>query len=327
MRILIIGGNRFLGVELTARLLARGDDVTLLNRGSLADPFGGLVKRLRADRSTDAFDAALAGTTWDAVIDFALFDGPQAERLRRVLRGRAGHVVAISTGQVYLVRTPRPTLAVEADYDGPVLAAPPSPAEEEDCRYGVEKRAAEDALRASGLPHTVFRIPMVHGGRDHKHRLDALLRRMMDGGPILLTQPEAPVRQVFSSAVVEAILLTLARGPANRAWNLAWDEPLTARGFVEAVARAFGASPTVRVVSVAALRAAGLDPSAACSVNSAWMSALDASAAKRDLGFVHPPLEAWLPRAVHATITRWGPEAPPSLAQRAAELALKEVLS
>ncbi len=81
MKVLIIGGNRFLGVELTARLLARGDDVTLLNRGTLIDPFGAGVTRLRADRGTDEFDAALAGTHWDIVFDFALFDGAQTERL------------------------------------------------------------------------------------------------------------------------------------------------------------------------------------------------------------------------------------------------------
>ncbi|MFZ5443914.1 MAG: epimerase [Myxococcota bacterium] len=321
MRVLVIGGNRFLGVELTARLLARGDAVTLLNRGSLADPFGALVERLRADRGTDAFDAAVAGRTWDAVVDFALFDGAQARRLGRTLAGRVAHVIAISTGQVYLVREPRPALAIESDYDGPVLPAPPTPRDEEDWRYGIEKRDAEDELRRSGLPHTLFRIPMVHGGRDHKRRIDSILWRLMDRGPILLTRPEAPVRHVFSGAVVEAILAALARGPTDRAWNLSWDESMTARAFVEAVARTFGVEPNLRVVPTATLLAAGLEPTLACSVNSEWMSTIDASLARRELGFVHPPLASWLPQAVHATVARWT-EPPPSMAQRPHELAL-----
>lgn len=320
MRILIIGGNRFLGVELTAQLLARGHEVTLLNRGTLLDPFGAKVKRLTADRSTDAFDAALAGSTWDAVVDFALFDGAQAERLLRVLAGRVGHLIAISTGQVYLVRTPRPVLATEADFEGAVMSAPPSADEEPDWRYGIEKREAEQVLAGGTVPFTTFRLPMVHGGRDPKRRIDSILWRLMDGGPILLTQPEAPVRHVFSGAVVRAVLSALERGPRNGAFNLAWSETLTARSFVEQVGRAFGVEPQVEVRSAEALARAGLDAAQACTVNSRWMSALEASRARQELGFSHEPLAAWLPGVVHACVSRWT-EAPPSMSQRARELA------
>ncbi len=297
MRVLIIGGNRFLGVELTARLLARGDEVTVLNRGSLVDPFGNRVKRLLADRGTDAFDRALDGEAkWDAVVDFALFDGPQTERLIRVLGGRAAHVIAISTGQVYLVRTPRPVIASESDFEGPVLAASPTPAEEEDWKYGVEKRAVENLIAASSLPFTVFRLPMVHGARDQKQRLGRLFWKLIDREPIRLRRPDAPVRQVFSGAVVEALLSSLDRGSSRRAWNLAWSEELTASQFLEHAARAVGATP--RIVSD---EAANLED---CFLNSKWMSALDASAARNAWGFTHPPLQEWMARVAHGWISR-----------------------
>jgi nucleoside-diphosphate-sugar epimerase len=329
MRVLVIGGNRFLGIELTALLLARGHRVTLLNRGNLSDPFGPLVQRYCADRGTDAFDAALEGSTWDAVVDFALFDGPQAQRLLRVLDGRVGHLIVISTGQVYLVRTPRPSIASERDYAGATLAAPPTPREEPDWRYGIEKRDAEDVLRSGRLPHTIFRLPMVHGGRDHKRRLDSLLWRLMDGGPIFLTQPDAPVKQVFSGAVSRALVAAVERGPVShpddgslgKAYNLAWDEALTARGLVDAVAQCLGTTARVRTMQSDVVRAAGIDPYLACSVNSEWMSALDATVAQRELAFVHEPLQVWLPAALQGCIARWdGP--PPSMSQREIELRL-----
>lgn len=320
MRLLVIGGNRFMGVELVAQLLVRRHDVTLLNRGNVADPFGPRVKRLVADRGTDAFDAAIAGTTWDAVVDFTLMDGPQTDRLLRVLKGKTPNVIVISTGQVYLVRTPRPVIATERDFDGPVLAASPSPSELEDWKYGIEKRDVETRLFAGGLPFTTLRLPMVHGARDHRRRLDGLLWRLMDGGPILLTQPDAPVRQVFSGAVVRAVLTCLERGPLNEALNLSWDEPLTARGFLDAVAKTFGATPRVELRTWDQLVAAGIDPVQATSLNSKWMSALDASRAKEVLGFTHEPLDAWLPQVVHGFMARWS-EAPPSMKQRPLELA------
>lgn len=316
MNLLVIGGNRFLGVELVMRLLARGDSVTLLNRGQLVDPFGALVQRLQADRGTDAFDQALAGRTFDAVIDLALFDGPQAERAVRVLAGKTPHYVGLSSGQVYLVKARRPALATEDDYEGQVMAEPAS--EVDDWRYGVEKRAAEDVLLRGALPFTTFRLPMVHGARDPRRRLDALVWRLLDGGPVLLTRPDAPMRHVFSSAVVRALLDAVDRGPSNRAWNLAWQEALTVRSFVVALAGLLGAEPRVVVTTDEALRAHGVDPQLACHFNTTWMSALDASAAREKLDFMHEPLGVWLSQFVHGAVAGWTAP-PPSFQQRNAE--------
>ncbi|MDX2009118.1 MAG: NAD-dependent epimerase/dehydratase family protein, partial [Myxococcaceae bacterium] len=233
MNVLVIGGNRFLGVELVVRLLAQGHEVTLLNRGSLVDPFGAQVQRIVVDRGAEAFDAALGNARFDAVVDFALFDGAQAERLERVLAGKVGHLIAVSTGQVYLVRTPRPEgLAREQDYDGPVLSEAPTADDFDNWKYGVDKRAMEDVLARGALPYTTFRLPMVHGSRDYHGRLPGLFARLMRREAILLRAPAQPVRHVFSGAVVDQLLAALTRGPARRAWNLAWDEPLTVADFV-----------------------------------------------------------------------------------------------
>lgn len=298
MRTLIIGGNRFLGVELTAQLLARGHDLALLNRGTLIDPFGARVRRFTADRGTEAFDKILAREDgFDAVIDFALFDGAQATRAARVLAGKVKHYVAISTGQVYLVRTPRPAgLAKESDYDGAVLAAPPTESEREDWKYGIDKRDAEDALRASELPFTVFRIPMVHGARDHKQRLERVFWSLVDRRAIVLRDPTVAVRHVHSAAITRAIVSVLDSGPTRRAWNLAWNESITAREFIEAAAAQLGVVAKIAVDAEAT--------SEHCFLNSKWMSALDASEARQVLGFQHEPLERWLPQAFSAWAAR-----------------------
>lgn len=214
----------------------------------------------------------------------------------RVLGGKTAHVIAISTGQVYLVRTPRPVIASESDFEGPVLEAPPTPAEEEDWRYGIEKRAVEQGLATSSLPFTVFRLPMVHGARDQKQRLGRLFWKLIDREPIRLRRPELSVRQVFSGAVVEALLSALDRGPSQRAWNLAWSEEVTAAQFVEAAAHAVGAKAEI------VKDEAGLVEH--CFLNSKWMSALDASAARNARGFPPPPLHDWLARVAHGWLSR-----------------------
>ena len=166
----------------------------------------------------------------------------------------------------------------------------------DDWKYGIEKREMEERLAASSLPFTVFRIPMVHGARDQKNRLGRLFWKVVDRQPIRLRAPTTPVRQIFSGAVVDMLLTALDRGPSSRAWNLAWSEPLTASEFVHHVGRVLGVSPTIVD-----------DPNATtddCFLNSKWMSALDASAAQRELGFVHDPLEQWLPQFAHGWSAR-----------------------
>src|SRR5690242_7819429 len=78
MRVLVIGGTRFVGYQLVWRLLAEGHGVTILNRGQLPDPFGPRVERIVADRSSERASRALAGRQFDAAVDFAAMTAADA---------------------------------------------------------------------------------------------------------------------------------------------------------------------------------------------------------------------------------------------------------
>src|SRR3954471_25012728 len=81
LHVLIIGGNRFVGRSLALQLVFRRHRVTVLNRGTLPTIAG--VELLCADRSSDAFDRAVAARAFDAVVDFAGFTGADARRAIR----------------------------------------------------------------------------------------------------------------------------------------------------------------------------------------------------------------------------------------------------
>lgn len=324
MDVLIIGGNRFMGVSLVWRMLFAGHRVTILNRGNLADPFGDRVERIRADRGSDAFDRALAGRRFDRVVDLAGFTADDAARAVRVLAGRVGHYIFVSTGQVYLVREACPTPSRETDYAGPVMVGPPVPEEHEDWAYGIGKRGAEDVLAASPeLPSTRLRIPMVNGERDPKRRFEAYLWRILDGGPLLVPRAEAIARHVYRGAVVEAICrIASAPPPPGHAYNLAQAELVTVRALIERIAARAGASPRIIEIEPAAIERAGLSVRAASPFSSRWMSLLDPSRAQRELGFVHPPLDAYLESIVAELLAAWPGTPPEGYGQRAAELRL-----
>lgn len=101
---LIIGGTRFMGYQVVWRLLAAGEPVTLLNRGSHPDPFGTRVERLRADRTTPEFAKSLKGRDFDTVIDFAAYSAADAQSAAAVLQDRTGHYIFISSGAIYMVQ-------------------------------------------------------------------------------------------------------------------------------------------------------------------------------------------------------------------------------
>jgi nucleoside-diphosphate-sugar epimerase len=324
MNVLVIGGNRFMGLGLVWRLLCGNHRVTLLNRGQLADPFGDRVERLHADRASDAFDAALAGRTFDRAVDFAGFSADDARRAVRVLAGRVGHYVFISTGQVYLVREGCPLPSREPDYDGPTMPQAPTPADHEDWLYGIGKRGAEDVLAAAPeLPSTRLRIPMVNGEHDHKQRIEAYLWRILDGGPLIVPRAAAVARHIYRGAVVRAIAQLLdAPPPPGQAYNLAQAEQPTVRALVELIAERVGARPSIVELPAETLEAAGLSPRAASPFSSPWMSLLDPARAVRELGFVHPPLERYLDSILASLFSAWPATPPPGYAQRAGELAL-----
>jgi nucleoside-diphosphate-sugar epimerase len=325
LHVLLIGGTRFLGHFLALRLVARGDQVTVLNRGITPDGLGKRVERLRADRSTEALDVALAGRTFDAVVDFAGYRPEEIERVVRVLRGRIGHYVFISTGQVYLVREGCPLPSREVDFEGSLLVRPDEPEALDEWSYGVLKRACEEVLvRAHDFPSTRLRIPMVNGERDYYRRLESYLWRMLDGGPLLVPDGGREVcRHVYGLDVVELLTSILGnRTVVGKAFNVAqWEAPLLA-DLLGLLAEALGA-PDRRafvpadVISNAGLRVLELSP-----YSTRWMSYIDPSLARDELRFRSTPLPEMLARVVGAFLTSPPPEPPPGYERRSLERTL-----
>ncbi len=333
MKVLIIGGNRFMGYGLTWRLLAAGHQLSHFNRGSQQDPFGSRVERIRGDRTTLDFRNQLAGRSFDAVVDFAAFKGSDARDCVSLFEGRVGHYVLISTGQVYLVRRGCPWPAEERDYEGPVMARPKQAADVAEWEYGVGKRGCEDVLaeawQRSRFPGTRLRIPMVDGERDHQRRLEGYLWRILDGGPLLVPAGDArPVRHVYAGAVVRAVAELLGRSSSfGRAFNLSQDESPTLPELISKLAGLLGAPARVLEAATDAIEGAGLELRGLSPFSNRWMSCLDPKLAKAELAFRHEPLDDYLGRIVSSFLAHLPASPPPSYARRADELALAARLS
>ena len=98
MNLLILGGTQFIGRHLTETALAAGHNVTLFNRNRRGAGFPE-VETLVGDRQGDV--SALAGRTWNAVIDTSAYTPGAVQRTAELLQNSVGHYTFVSSVSVY----------------------------------------------------------------------------------------------------------------------------------------------------------------------------------------------------------------------------------
>ncbi|MFM8424539.1 MAG: NAD-dependent epimerase/dehydratase family protein, partial [Chloroflexota bacterium] len=98
MKLLIIGGTRFIGRHLVTSARARGHEVTLFNRGKTNPGLFRRVKTIQGDRETDL--GQLSGQ-WDAVIDTCGYLPRVVSLSAEALKDKVGLYVFISSISVY----------------------------------------------------------------------------------------------------------------------------------------------------------------------------------------------------------------------------------
>ena len=98
MRVLVLGGTRFLGRAVAESALARGHELTLFNRGETNPELFPEAERLRGDRRGDL--SVLEGRTWDTVIDSSGYVPAVVRASAERVQG-SGRYVFVSSVSVY----------------------------------------------------------------------------------------------------------------------------------------------------------------------------------------------------------------------------------
>ena len=111
LKILVLGGTRFLGPAIVDHAVARGHEVTLFNRGKSNPHLYPDLEKLRGDRGsppsqrnpkgTEPDLKALEGREWDAVIDTSGYWPEQMTWACELLKEKVKQYVFISTISVY----------------------------------------------------------------------------------------------------------------------------------------------------------------------------------------------------------------------------------
>jgi len=188
MRILVLGGTRFIGRAVVEELARVRHDLLVVHRGRSEAPRGEGVEHLHADRAGLASHRReLAGFAPDAVVDTYAMSGPDAEAALAALPGDVRRVV-LSSMDVYRAFG---SLTAGAVSD-PVPLGEDAPLREQRYPYrgqriegmdvdteAYEKQDVEEVYRERG--GVACRLPFVYGPRDHRRREEWVLRRVRAG--------------------------------------------------------------------------------------------------------------------------------------------------
>ena len=177
LRILILGGTRFLGPHMAEYARARGHTLTFFNRGRTNPGVMPDVERIRGDRNGEL--DGLKGRQWDAVIDNSGYVPRQVRLSAQLLHASVPHYLFISTVSVYA------SFAGPNDEGSPVGKLEDESVEKVDGQtYGPLKALSEQAARAVyGDAHTtVIRPGLIVGPDDNTDRFTYWPARAARGG-------------------------------------------------------------------------------------------------------------------------------------------------
>ena len=324
MRILLIGGNGFIGRFVVATLKQQGHTVAVFHRGTTAVPAS--VEVIRGDRhQLSACAQELRRFVPEIVVDFVISSGSQAEELMNIFRGSAQRVVMLSSIDVY-----RAIALSHGLESGPLQEVPLT--EESELRRTLHPYPPEDlrvmreifpwvtddydkipaervVMTDPELPGTVLRLPMVYGPGDRLHRFYPTVKRIADGRrhiifPETLAAWRAPRGYVENVAAAVAFAATDGRA-AQRIYNVCEEPSFSELEWARKIAAQMRWSGEFVILPVERTPPHLLKPG-----NAAQHWAASSARIRRELGYKE---RIAIADAIRRTI-KWEQENPPSAA-------------
>jgi nucleoside-diphosphate-sugar epimerase len=230
MRVLVIGGTRFIGVYLTRELVEAGHEVVLFNRGNHPVPVSG-VGQITGDR-TDAeqLRAALARESFDVIFDNTGRKLSDTQPLADLFKGKLQHFVYVSSAGVYLASDQMPhregdTLDPKSRHRG--------------------KFEAEDYLLKQGLPMTSVRPTYIYGPGNYNPIEGWFFDRLVRDRPIPIPGSGLQMTQLgHCQDLAKAMVAVLGNGNAvGEVYNVSGDRYVSFDGLARSCALAVGKDP------------------------------------------------------------------------------------
>ncbi|MEH7389575.1 NAD-dependent epimerase/dehydratase family protein [Bacillus sp. JJ1503] len=197
MKLLILGGTRFLGRYLVEAALEKGHQVTLFNRGKENPNLFPDVDTLIGDRNGNL--EALKGKKWDAVIDTCGFIPRIVRESAELLSDVTEHYTFISSASVYTdltkigINENHPVLTISKEKEEEITKGIAGPLYNE--YYGPLKYSCEQVIEEVMPNRALFiRAGLIVGPHDYSDRFTYWVQRVAKGGEVFA--PGSPDKQI-----------------------------------------------------------------------------------------------------------------------------------
>ena len=287
MKILIIGGNRFMGLRLSLALDAQPDiDLHILNRsGQVAHAKNATVHKGRRE---DLGHGLAVGTDWDAVVDFACFTGAEARAACKAF-GKVGRYIFVSTASVYNMGLD----LTEQNFDAAnclIQERPDAKQMEDPYQYGKQQAEAIFAQQAP-FPVAAVRFSFITGEDDYTRRMIFHAEHVQEQQPLYLPNPKAKISLVNSADASKFLQWSLNQsftGPVN----FASPQPVALEELLAMMERRAGQKALLaQSESEANLSPYGVDRDFTLNVDKV-----------KSLGYMPEDLSAWLPQLLRTLV-------------------------
>jgi len=263
MRILVLGGTRFMGSFFSELALARGHALTVMHRGqSNVGAIDG-AEQIHADRRDG--HALLAKRKFDAVLDTSGFTPAVVGDAARALEPGAARYVFISSVSAYA------NLDLPGTTEDSALATLPPDIEAvatSDARWAVDLahygglKAACERVVASAFGErqaTIVRPGLIVGPRDPTDRFNYWVTRMAQAPRVLAPAPPEATTQVIDARDLAAFVLGLVERDVAGTFNATGDA-MTMSALLDGIGRGVGSSAKLAWVAPEFLLAQGVEP-------------------------------------------------------------------
>jgi 2'-hydroxyisoflavone reductase len=251
VRLLVLGGTRFVGRALVEAAVVCGHEVTIFNRGKTNPDLFPQVEQIRGDRTQDL--SPLAGRRWDAVVDVAAYFPRVAELSVEALRHSVDHYLLVSSVSVYADQS-------VPQFEDARLEELVDPEDSTAESYGGRKAACERIVeQAFAEQSTVVRPGLIVGPHDSTDRFSYWPRRIARGGRILAPGEPGDPLQFIDVRDLAAFILSLVEEDRAGRFN-ATSRIVTFVELLEECHRVTGGAAELAWVRSEDLLAAGLDP-------------------------------------------------------------------
>ena len=244
MKVLFIGGTGIISTACTKLAAQRGMEVTLLTRGRHTGPVPTGVTVLNLDVQDKAAAArALAGKSFDAVVEWIAFTPAEIERDIRLFRDRTRQFVFISSASAYQ----RPV--------GHYLITESTPLANPFWQYSRDKIACEERLmkayRENGFPITIVRPSLTYGDTQIVLAVNSwqksftAIDRMRSGKKLIVPGDGSSLWCITHNSDFAQGLVGLLGHPQaiGHAFHITCDEVMTWDQFYRITAQAAGVEP------------------------------------------------------------------------------------